>query len=250
MSSKINHQVSVLIPVYNRSEYIEDCLQSIFIQTHRDFKVIVYDDGSTDDTVARVREFKRNLPLVEKTKLQLLEGDENKGVGFARNTLLSHIDTPFTCWQDSDDLMKENRIEYQLEYLLRHDLEIVYCFMEKINITGESIGAITIDVEKYSDDMQSLNGNVTCPTGFFVSDLKRYPVACELTLGGEDIIWLYQLIRDSRRIGCCDRLLYRYRYHPDRIGQIKRNDSNIEIKLRERNIAKQLIRKIDSIGMA
>ena len=194
MSLAKSHQVSVLIPVFNRSEYIYDCLQSIFMQTYQDFTVIVYDDGSTDDTVSIVNKYRKNLPLIEKPKLQLLEGGKHKGVGFARNILLGLFVTPYACWQDSDDLMMENRIENQLEYLLQNNYEIVYCFMEKISNIGDHIGYVEIDVEKYSDDMQTLNNNLACPTGLFISDLKQYPIASELTLGGEDVIWLYQLM--------------------------------------------------------
>lgn len=246
MSININHQVSVLVPVFNRSEYIYDCLQSIFMQTHQNFKVIIYDDGSSDDTVSIIKKYRKNLSLREKTKLQLLEGCEHKGVGFARNVLLGVIDTPYACWQDSDDLMVGNRIENQLKCLLQHNYEIVYCFMENISNTGKHISYVEIDVEKYSDDMQTLNHNLACATGLFVSKLKQYPFPNELTLGGEDVIWLYQLIKDSRRIGCCNDALYRYRYHPGRISHIKKSEINLEIKKNETDFAEHLISKISN----
>lgn len=216
--------VSVLIPAYNRSEYITDCIDSVFTQTYKNFRVIIYDDGSSDNTTTLIKKFIKNLTLENKKKISLIENTYNKGVGYARNVLLSQVDTNYACWQDSDDTMIENRLERQLCYLKENDLDIVYCYMDKINESGEVTGKIEIDTSKYNSNPESLKYNVTCPTGFFRSYLKKYTVPESLQLGSEDIIWLYQLIKDNIKVGCCNESLYHYRYHPDRIGENKRNE--------------------------
>lgn len=240
----MQRRVSVLIPIYNRFRYIEECLQSVFRQSHGEFKVVIYDDGSTDNTIEVIRQFRKNLALVEKGKLQVLEGGVNRGVGHARNALLAQLDTPYACWQDSDDLMNELRLEHQLECLIRNHYEMVYCYMQKIDEKGERQGTITVDVGQYNRNIASLKNNVACPTGLFVHELKHYPVPVELTLGGEDILWLYQLVCKSRKIGCCNEELYSYRYHEARIGHAKRLTRNASIKLQETKVVEQLIHDI------
>lgn len=233
--------ISVLIPVYNRSSYVLDCLESVFMQTYSNFKIIIYDDGSTDETVSIINKLKKDLPMDKKNKLILVESKINRGVGYARNVLLSKIDTTYACWQDSDDLMINNRLERQLQCLNENKLDIVYCFIDKMNAAGESIGILEIDVNKYNIKPASLKYNVACPTGLFKSELKKYSIPTNLKLGCEDVIWLYKLIKDDMNIGCCHEPLYRYRHHPDRIGQQKRLDKNKNSKLKEIDIINELM---------
>lgn len=71
-------KVSVLIPAYNRSQYIGEAIQSVLNQTYPHFEVVVVDDGSSDDTAVKVRQF-------TDPRLQLI-CQNNKGVSGALNT--------------------------------------------------------------------------------------------------------------------------------------------------------------------
>lgn len=97
--------VSVIIPAYNASNTIEDCLCSLNKQSDNNFEVIVYDDGSLDDTLIKVESFKRysNFPL------KIFTGD-NRGVSYARNFAISKASGDFLAFIDSDDLVESNYI--------------------------------------------------------------------------------------------------------------------------------------------
>ena len=49
--------VSIIIPVYNVEEYIEECLKSILAQTYKDIELLIVDDGSTDNSLGLIREY-------------------------------------------------------------------------------------------------------------------------------------------------------------------------------------------------
>lgn len=51
-------KVSVIIPLYNKEQYIEDCIRSVLLQTYPDIEVIIVDDGSTDSSVSIVNKYK------------------------------------------------------------------------------------------------------------------------------------------------------------------------------------------------
>ena len=99
-------EVSVVIPVYNREEYIGECLQSVFDQTLDDWNIWVVDDGSTDHTLEVVHSFDR-------AKVHVLQVEHGRQAR-ARNAAIAHIDSEFVAFLDSDDVWLPNKLERQL----------------------------------------------------------------------------------------------------------------------------------------
>ena len=99
-------EVSVVIPVYNREEYIGECLQSVFDQTLDDWDMWVVDDGSTDHTLEVVHSFDR-------AKVHVLQVEHGRQAR-ARNAAISHIDSEFVAFLDSDDVWLPDKLERQL----------------------------------------------------------------------------------------------------------------------------------------
>ena len=93
-------KVSVIVPVYNVEKYITRCLTSLINQTLDDLEIILVNDGSTDNSVAIIREYKRqhdNIILVEK---------ENGGLSSARNFGLVYATGEYIAFLDSDDYVE------------------------------------------------------------------------------------------------------------------------------------------------
>ncbi|HSI64488.1 MAG TPA: glycosyltransferase family A protein [Candidatus Saccharimonadia bacterium] len=86
---------SVIIPTYNRVEYLRAALDSVWQQTFEDFEVIVVDDGSTDETAAYVASLGNKVSLIQQS---------NAGPGAARNTGMRHASGEYLAFLDSDDL--------------------------------------------------------------------------------------------------------------------------------------------------
>lgn len=88
-------QISVVVPLYNKAEYIRRCLDSVTNQTFTDFELIVVDDGSTDGGASLVAEIQdRRLSLISR---------ENGGAAAARNTGIAAATTPLVAFLDADD---------------------------------------------------------------------------------------------------------------------------------------------------
>jgi glycosyltransferase involved in cell wall biosynthesis len=105
-----NPSVSVVVPAYNVSKYVEATLSSLAVQTFRDFEVIVVDDASTDDTVALVERW-------DDPRLRLLRHTTNEGVASARNTAFNHARGKYIALLDPDDVAFPDRIARQVEEL-------------------------------------------------------------------------------------------------------------------------------------
>jgi glycosyltransferase involved in cell wall biosynthesis len=111
VSYKKRPYVSIIIPAYNAEEYISDTIESALTQTFSNVEVIVIDDGSTDGTKDIVGRF-------NDSRLRLLEAD-HRGAGAARNRGLRAAKGEYIQFLDSDDILSQDKIEAQLEVLMR-----------------------------------------------------------------------------------------------------------------------------------
>ena len=103
--------IYVAIPVYNGGRTIRETLQNLLQQTHEDFRVLVYDDGSTDRTAQIVGQF-----VARDNRVTLLTGDHNIGRGASRNRLLEAAKDGIIAWQDADDTWNPSKLESQLAF--------------------------------------------------------------------------------------------------------------------------------------
>ena len=98
-----NPLISVLIPVYNAEKYIRDTLLSVTEQSYRNLEIIVLNDGSTDSSEDIIRS-------VSDDRIRYISR-ENRGVGSARNTLLSLASGEMVLFVDADDVLSSDFIE-------------------------------------------------------------------------------------------------------------------------------------------
>lgn len=109
--NKCNEKISIIIPCYNREDYIADCLDSIFSQTVplTLYEVICVDDCSTDSTLSILKKYEEKYP----ENLLLIQCDTNSGgfIGKVRNIGLNYASGDYILFVDSDDKLTNNAIE-------------------------------------------------------------------------------------------------------------------------------------------
>lgn len=100
-----NIDLSIIVPAYNVSEFIEECINSVLKQkTEFKYELIVINDGSKDDTLDKINLFK------EDNHLKIIN-QENRGFSGARNRGIDEAKGKYIMFLDSDDLLCENSIE-------------------------------------------------------------------------------------------------------------------------------------------
>jgi glycosyltransferase involved in cell wall biosynthesis len=112
-------KVSVIIPTYNRAQYIAEAINSVLGQTYQDFEIIVIDDGSTDNTREVMENFKD--PRVKYIY------QENRRMSNARNAGINHSTGEYIAFLDSDDSFFEKAIEKGVQILDKHP-EVSFCY--------------------------------------------------------------------------------------------------------------------------
>lgn len=212
MSSK-KARVDILIPTYNREQYIKPCIDSILNQTYKDINIIIYDDGSTDNTEATIKEYQTTHK-----NIKYIKSKENRGVGFARNILLESSTADYLMWQDSDDISSPDRIEKCLRYITQTDVDILFSDLVFFTDGASHKRSKTIskvDIYKYTK-REGLVNNMNFATAFFNSRLKSHKFD-ESLLRKEDVKWISNLIQNKVRFGYIEAPLYYCRRHPGRL---------------------------------
>ena len=119
----MNDKISVVVTCYNHEKYIEKCLRSIFEQTYQNIELIIFNDGSTDNSGKIISSLLRESPF-EETKYF---SDENQGVVKIRNAALKQITGDYLLFVDSDNFINKDHIEILLRELKKHNVDIAYC---------------------------------------------------------------------------------------------------------------------------
>ena len=107
--------VSVIIPTYNSACTITECINSVIGQTYENIEIVVVDDGSTDSTVAIVRE----LSSLSAKKIRLIK-QSNGGPSSARNKGIEAVAGSYIAFLDSDDMWYPDKIARQVDVLQKN----------------------------------------------------------------------------------------------------------------------------------
>lgn len=126
-------RLSVLMGIYNCALTLPEALDSLYAQTYQDFKIILCDDGSEDDT----------YPIAKKyaelhDNIILISNSENKGLNYTLNHCLEYADTEYCARMDGDDISLPSRFEKEIKFLDTHpEYAIVSCPMIHFDESGD-----------------------------------------------------------------------------------------------------------------
>ncbi|RCW62853.1 glycosyltransferase family 2 protein [Saliterribacillus persicus] len=120
-------EVTVVVPTYNKANYINKALESIFAQTFPDFKLLLIDDASTDHTVSLLNKYKKD------NRTKLIEKKVNTGICDVLNIALKHIDTPYFIQVDGDDWIEPHTLEVMYEKMVQLPKDVALLYANTIH---------------------------------------------------------------------------------------------------------------------
>lgn len=197
-------RLSIYIPCYNEEKWVRRCLESIPVRD--DIEIITVDDGSTDDTLRIVREFKSKTPM----EMRIIACDENQGISYANNIGIDSCNGEYFYLIDADDYLYTEEFEKAINEL--DGTDIVY------------VNAISNEdcLMKPSEDNHNL-----CAGWFkfirteFINGIRR-KINC---YGGDYDMWL-ELITKPHTSKYTDLLVYHYNYPREGSVTWKREHGN------------------------
>ncbi|MFE4814809.1 glycosyltransferase family 2 protein, partial [Peribacillus simplex] len=119
--------ISVVVPVYNVESYLKKCLDSILAQTHRNFELILINDGSPDNCGIICEEYRE-----KDSRIKVIH-QKNQGVGMARNNGLDIAKGKYIYFCDPDDYLEKNLFADNLKLAEEHSANmLIFGIYEKV----------------------------------------------------------------------------------------------------------------------
>ena len=220
MKSSKTPKISIIVPVYNVSAYIERCVRSLLCQTFTSLEIIFIDDGSTDDSVLKIRSLIKNKPWC------ILLRQKNQGLSSARNAGIKIAQGDYLIFVDSDDAISPNFCEatYQKAQASKADIVVLAdfqacysgCYVHRLR---KSVSELTKQAEDKKDRLKFiLLGYIAWAA--WGKLYKKELFARKLFAVGrdcEDMILIPEILLDAENIAfTCDANYFYYK----RIGSI------------------------------
>lgn len=139
-------KISVIVPVYNVRDYLEECLDSLVCQTYKDLTIICVNDGSTDGSDKVLRQY------VKRDKRIKVVDKENGGLSSARNAGLRECKTEYVMFCDSDDSFDRTMCEKMLKAIEKDKSDVAICGINVIYDAHE-------EMKKSDDEYYDLEYN-------------------------------------------------------------------------------------------
>ena len=126
-------RISVLMGIYNCASTLQEALDSLYAQTYKDFKIILCDDGSRDNSYEIAKKY-----MEKYDNMVLISNGENKGLNYTLNHCLEYADTEYCARMDGDDISLPTRFEKEINFLDTHpEYAIVSCPMIYFDEQGD-----------------------------------------------------------------------------------------------------------------
>ncbi len=214
-------KVSIVIPVYNASKYIDECIQSALDQTYTDIEVIAVDDGSKDDSLQKLKKYSEKIKVLTK---------ENGGTPTALNAGIKAMSGEWFKWVSADDVLEKNAIEELLNVANTLGEEskscILYSNYELIDAKSKIVGEF---IEPNYNNLKNFERNVILLDDFFgngstcfihKSIFDRFGLFDEKIGFQEDYeFWLRCCMLNDCRLYLIPKKLAKYRLHEEQLTQ-------------------------------
>ena len=121
MSDILNQiSVDIILPNYNSSKHIEETLNSIVNQSFKNWKLLIVDDNSNDETKNVIKRYDLNK------KIKTIWLKKNKGAGFCRNLAMRNTKSEYIAFIDSDDIWEKEKLSKQLDFMVKNKYHFTY----------------------------------------------------------------------------------------------------------------------------
>lgn len=160
----MQEKVSIIVPVYNAANYIEQTIQSVLAQDYENWELLLVENGSTDDSVAKIQSFKD-------ARIHLIVMEGNAGAANARNEGMRRAEGTYVCYIDADDLWRPDKLSKQIAFMEANQVTFAFTGYEFGDENAVGTGKV-VRVPATLNYRQALS-NTTIFTSTVMFDTRR-----------------------------------------------------------------------------
>lgn len=228
--------VTVLMPVYNAEKYLAEAIDSVLMQSHKDFEFLIINDGSTDHSLEIINRYSDSRIRVITQK--------NGGVSAALNTGLKHATGEYIARFDADDVCYPTRIEEQYHFMRAHDeYVIVGADIDYIDKDGEYLFSFTTIGHTNEEIKERIS--LGCP---FVHSAVMYKKDVVLAMGGYEVkahtfedYFLWMKLIDKGKVFNFNKAMIKVRFNPESVTVDYKDYNETFLRLREKALKTGII---------
>lgn len=202
--------ISVIVPIYNNAKYLNDCINSILIQSYKNIEIILIDDGSSDNSLDICYQYAKS------DKRIIVYSQKNQGVSSARNRGISIAKGNYISFVDADDYIDSEMYQSLLNVMYLNQVDC--CVMAQYNMQKYGKSLIKKDIIDNKNALEELN-LLRLPTSvwayFYKSDIIKKNKFDEKIYFFEDFKFNFDYLVDSKRIAIVNNGYYHYRNNND-----------------------------------
>lgn len=228
-------KISVIVPIYNVEEYLEECLDSVIAQTFSDWEMILVDDGSTDSSGEIAEKYAQQYDNV------FVIHQVNGGLSAARNTGLDIAKGEYIYFLDSDDYILDNTLQIAYETAEKNSAELVIfngidfykdkediCEVHFTNFNSYDIRISGRDV--FNETVANNGGLLFCAWSQFVkrSLLEKINLRFKAGMLHEDDLYSFYLLMNVESVVVIKDILHMRRVHDGSITNTRVSIRNLE----------------------
>ncbi|MDR2465254.1 MAG: glycosyltransferase, partial [Streptococcaceae bacterium] len=214
---------SVVIPIYNVEDFLQEALLSIENQTYKNIELVLIDDGSSDLSWKLIEDFQKTSRLKVSFIFQ-----ENKGLSAVRNRGIKEASGEYVYFLDSDDAVQSDLFEKIAERIMKDELEVIFFDGEVFVEEGvESPYKEDFYRHKVMDVTQAYSTEEYYGLGKVLPNVPLYVMKKDLLLENaisfeegiyhEDEVFTPKVLRAAERIGAVEGIFYKRRWRPGSI---------------------------------
>ncbi|HEL1556457.1 TPA: glycosyltransferase [Streptococcus suis] len=224
-------KVSIIVPVYNTEEFLDECIWSLRRQTLNEIEIILVNDASTDQSLKII-----NGHQIQDKRIKVVNLEQNSGVGLTRNLGIQCATGQFLAFVDSDDFVKNNMFEKLYEKAIDEKAEIVLCNTDTHSSNGKKKTVWFKEING-KPKLKDIYHN-TQPTSRIISRQLINRIQFEFLPGmGEGI--LFELMINAKKIVTINEKLYVYRSRDGSLSTTPNPRVNFESKENNRILAER-----------
>lgn len=199
-------KISIIIPVYNASQYLSECLDSVLLQTFTDIEIICINDGSTDDSLQILQAYQ------QKNSRIIIIDQKNGGVSAARNAGLEIATGKYIGFVDSDDNVVPGYLTTLYNLIQNADLAICgYMGNREMNYQDGTVNLNTVELKTFTELLDT--GLLYAPWGklYKTEIINKNQIKFKHNVNyGEDLIFNLHYLKKITEIGITSKILYYY----------------------------------------